>query len=148
MIDSNVVDPLADVAGAFEALESGVDASALEILYTHVTIDELSGVPDADRRSHLLLLLIALGRLVPTGVFVLGYSRPNFARFSTPEVDRVWEVLKSGNIRHTRDALIAGTAVFEQCALTTNDKRLAGRARACGLEVLSGAELLAEFGHP
>ncbi|WP_338091276.1 PIN domain-containing protein [Planosporangium flavigriseum] len=47
---------------------------------------------------------------------------------------------------HSRDALIAATAQFEGCALVTNDKRLAGRARARGVPVLSSAELFARIG--
>ena len=146
LLDSNAVDPMADLPGAFEALERGVNDGALEILFTHVTVDELALVPDPDRRSHLLVLLIALGRLVPTGVCVADYSRVNFARISTDEVHAVWDVLRSASITHTRDAMIAGTAVFERCALVTNDRRLTGRARACGVEVLSTTDLLAEFG--
>jgi rRNA-processing protein FCF1 len=41
--------------------------------------------------------------------------------------------------------LIAHTALNEGCALITNEKRLAARAREQGVEVLTTAELLAEF---
>ncbi|MGP4090103.1 hypothetical protein [Streptomyces sp. KR55] len=57
-----------------------------------------------------------------------------------------FELKRSKNIKHTRDALIASTARFEQCALVTNEHRLAKRSRERGLEVLTSAELFAEIG--
>lgn len=59
------------------------------------------------------------------------------------------EALRSGNLKHTQDALIAVTALYEECALVTNEvRRLRNRAREQGIEVLTTAELLAEFGYP
>lgn len=87
--------------------------------------------------------MVDLGQLVPTGACVADVSRLNFARLME-DVDAV-EALRSGNIDHTRDALIAATAIFEKCALVTNDKRLAGQARR-GIEVLTTSKLLADYG--
>lgn len=114
------------------------------MLFTHVNIDELAATPDLDRRSQLLLVLVDLGRLVLTGARALDVSRHNFARLAD-DVD-VLEALRSGNIDHTRDALIAATALFEGCALVTNERRLGNRARERGIEVLGTVELLSEFG--
>ncbi|WP_405626150.1 hypothetical protein OG933_07765 [Streptomyces sp. NBC_00016] len=144
VFDSNAVDPVADVSGAYEALESAVNAGKLKILYTHVNIDELAEIPDLDRRRRLLLLLVALGNLVPTGATAVDYSRINFCRVSDESDD--FELMRSKSIKHTQDALIASTARFEQCALVTNEHRLAKRSRERGIEVLTSAELLAEFG--
>jgi hypothetical protein len=101
-------------------------------------------VPDLDRRSHLLLILVDIGRLVPTGACAVDFSRLNFARLYE-DVDVV-EALRSGSVDHTRDALIAVTAVYEGCALVTNERRLAARARDRGFEVLTTLDLLAELG--
>ena len=60
--------------------------------------------------------------------------------------DDTFEPLRSGSIKNSRDALIAHTALHEGCALITNEKRFAARAREQGVEVLTTAELLAEFG--
>jgi hypothetical protein len=79
-MDSNAVDPLADMPGAYEVDREAVEAGHLEILFTHVTIDELAAIGDLDRRRLLLLLLIDLGRLVPSGAFILGRSRLDFGR--------------------------------------------------------------------
>ncbi|WP_063794054.1 hypothetical protein [Streptomyces graminilatus] len=135
---------MADVPGAYEVLESAVQAGTLKLLYTHVNIDELAEVPDLDRRSTLLLLLVSLSELVPTGATALDYSRLNFCRVSDESDD--FEIMRSQSIKHTRDALIASTARFEQCALVTNEHRLAKRSRERGIEVLTSADLLAEFG--
>jgi predicted nucleic acid-binding protein len=146
VFDSNAVDPLVDRPGAFELLEAAVEAGELEVLYTHVNIDELAEVPDVDRRATLILLLVAVGKLVPTGTAAVDFSRVNFCRVGADEDEDVFMALRSGNIDHTRDALIAATAIYEQCALVTNEQRLTKRSRDRGIEVLSSDELLAEVG--
>ena len=143
VLDSNAVDPIADLPGAYEVVRAAVDAGQIEILYTHINIDELAAIPDLERRSRLLLLLADLGRLIPTGAFVLDFSRLDFARLGE-DTDGT-EAFRSGNVDHTRDALIAVTAEVERCALITNERRLTGRARERGIEVLTTTELLAEL---
>ncbi|WP_210593990.1 hypothetical protein [Streptomyces sp. GESEQ-35] len=108
-----------------------------------MNIDELAEVPDLDRRFGLLLLLVSLGEFVPTGATAVDYSRVNFCRVSDESDD--FELMRSKSIRHTRDALIAATARFEQCALVTNEHRLAKRSRERGIELLTSAELLSLF---
>jgi predicted nucleic acid-binding protein len=145
VLDSNAVDPLIDLPGAYEAVQAAVDGGRLEVLYTHVTIEELAATRDPDRRSRLLLAVIGLGRLVPTGAFALDVSRLGLARLSD-DVDAV-ERLRSNNVAHTRDALIAVTAAHENCVLVTNEvRRLPARAREQGIEVITSAELLAWVG--
>jgi hypothetical protein len=146
VLDSNAVDPLIDLAGAYRAVRAAVDGGRLDVLYTHVTIDELTATRDPDRRSRLLSTVQDLGRLVPTGVFALGVSRLGLARLSD-DVEAV-EVLRSGSVAHTRDALIAITAAIEDCALITNNevRRLPARARERGIEVMTSADLLTWVG--
>jgi hypothetical protein len=55
--------------GAFEVLDEAVSAAKLEILYTHVTVDEIAAVPDLERRQWLLNMLVFLGRPVYTPNF-------------------------------------------------------------------------------
>ncbi|MFC8996328.1 PIN domain-containing protein [Streptomyces rochei] len=144
MFDSNAIDPIADTSGAFEALQEATKAGRLEILYTHVTIDELVAIPDLDRRQHLTLLMVELGKLVPTGATVLDFSRLNFCRLGADDEQDMLEELRSQNIRHSRDALIGITARTEGCALVTNDERLAKRAAEIGVETLTTRTLLDE----
>ena len=144
VVDANAIDPLINTPGAYEATRSAIDDGQLELLFTHITVEELAETPDLDRRSHLLLILIDLGRIIPTGAFVLDYSRLNFARLN--DDTEAFEAFRSGNIDHTRDALIAATAQYEKCAMVTFDKRLTARARDRGVEVLTPTELLREIG--
>lgn len=57
-----------------------------------------------------------------------------------------FQALTSGSVDHSRDALIAFTARVEGCALVTNEKRLAARAREQGIEVLTSQQLLRAIG--
>jgi rRNA-processing protein FCF1 len=144
LLDSNALDPLTQF-GAFEALEQAVRSAKLEVLFTHITVDELAAIPGLEKRQCLLNLLVFLGRPILTSGAVLDFSRLNFCRVMSDD-DNTFESLRSGNIKHSRDGLIAHTALNEGCALITNEKRLAARARDQGVEVLTTAELLAEFG--
>ena len=143
-MDSNAVDPLADMPGAYEVARETVEAGHLEILFTHVTIDELAAIGDLDRRRLLLLLLIDLGRLVPTGAFIVGRSRLDFGRLCDDTESLA--VLSSGGASHTRDTLIASAALVDGRALVTHDDRLTARARERGIEVLTTSALVAEVG--
>jgi hypothetical protein len=144
VVDSNAIDPLIEIPGASEVMLSAVDEGQLEVLYTHVTIDEIAATPDLERRSRLLLALVGLGRLIPTGAFILGFSRLGWARLGGD--DEALEEFRSGNIDHTRDALIAVTAQYEGCELVTNERRLTNRATARGVAVITTEELLADLG--
>ncbi|WP_254876762.1 hypothetical protein [Verrucosispora sp. NA02020] len=144
LLDSNAIDPFADVPGAYEAAEKAVVDGSHELIFTHVNVDELAETPDVDRRQHLLLVMVGLGRLVPTGATAVGYSRVSWCRV-VDDAD-VFDAVQSGNIDHTRDALLAATAVFERCPLVTNDKKLRNRATGRGVQVFTTTELLAELG--
>lgn len=143
LLDSNALDPLT-VPGSYEALEDAVSSARLEVFFTHVTVDEIAATPDLEKRQWLLNLLVFLGRPIHTSIMVCDVSRLNFCRLS--DDDGVFEPLRSGNIKHSRDAVIAHTALTEGCVLVTNEKRLAARARDHGAEVLTTVDLLAEFG--
>ena len=145
LLDSNALDPLLAKSGAFEALDQAVSSASIEVLYTHITVDEIAATPDLKTRQWLLNLLVFLGRPILTSGAVANFSRANFCRAMAAD-DDTFERLRSGNIKHSRDALIAHTALYEGCALITNEKRLAARARDQAVEVLTTAELLAELG--
>jgi hypothetical protein len=144
LLDSNAVDPLCDVPGAYEAAERAVADRTHELLYTHVNVDELSETGDLDRRQRLILAMVAVGRLIPTGAFAFDYSRFDHARLA--EDAEVFQAVQSGNIDDTRDALLACTADFEKCALATGDRKLRNRATARSVEVLDLPDFLAELG--
>lgn len=128
--------------GRYEKLRSAIDERRLEILFTHITLEELAATKDEDRRGHLLVTLVDLGRMVPTGAAVYDFSRLNHCRVSEDDDCGAFEAFRSGNIRHTRDALTAATARFEKCALVTFDERLTKRAAEHGVEVITPEQLL------
>jgi predicted nucleic acid-binding protein len=143
VVDSNAMDPLMDLPGAYETIRAAVDAGDLEILFTHVTIEELAAIPDYERRCRLLIFLVDLGRLVATGAFIVGASRLDFGRLSDDTESLA--VLTGSGETHLRDALIAATALVDDFALVTYDARLTARARERGVEVLRTDELLTEL---
>lgn len=143
VLDSNSADPLVDVEGAYDQLRNAVDHGLVDVLFTHVVIEELASTPDIERRILLLLAVIGVGRLVPTGVFVIGQSRLDHARLSDSTFG--YEGFSTGTDRHAKDGLIAVTTRFEGATLITNDVRLAARANDRGIRVQSMAEFLAEL---
>lgn len=145
LLDSNALDPMLTQTGAYEVLYEAASSGKLEVLYTHITIDEIAMTPDLEKRQWLLNLLVFLGQPIPTSGAVFDVSRFDFCRVMADD-DDTFEPLRSGNVKHSRDALIGHTALHEGCALVTNEHRLTGRAREQGAEVLTTAELLAEFG--
>jgi len=50
------------------------------------------------------------------------------------------ESLRRDNLENTEDALIGATAVFEQATLVSEDRTLAKRARAQGIDVLDWSQ--------
>lgn len=145
VLDANALDPLIDQPGAYDFLELAIAEMRIEVLYTHVTLDELAEVPDLERRRGLLLAMVALGRLVPTGACVADFSSAGHARaHDDPEAV---EAFRLGNLKHTHDALIAATAEFENAALVTADRRLTARAQARGVRVRTMTALLKALGH-
>jgi predicted nucleic acid-binding protein len=145
VLDANAVDPLIDLQGAQDAVRSAVEQGHVEVLYTHVTVEELAAVPDLGRRVRLLLAIIDLGRLVPAGAIVIGYWRIGHDRLGSDK--EAFEVFRSGNAdKHTRDALYAATAQYEGCDLVTNEHRLANRARERGVNAITSDEFLTGLG--
>lgn len=141
VLDANAVDPLIDDPGVAESLDSAISAGQLEVFYPHITLEELAAVADLDRRVRLLLALVSVGKLVPTGAFVLGASRLGLARLGGDTV--AFDGLRSNRTKHTNDALIAVTAQMDGCTLVTNDERLRKRATESGISVLTVNELVA-----
>ena len=139
VLDSNAVDDLPS-SDAYETLQAAVASGILDVMWTHITVDELAAIPDPERRAHLLCLAVGLARMVPTAAFVLDYSRLNFARLGDDE--EAFEAFRKGNLRHTRDALVAATAALESAAVLTNDEQLKKRCRARQVDAITVSDLL------
>ena len=80
MIDSNAIDVIADDGSdSFATLKSSVDAGDLDLVWTHISVEELLRVADEDRRARLILTGIQLARLVPTSNLIADISRFDLA---------------------------------------------------------------------
>lgn len=145
ILDTNAVDSFVD-AQAFEYLVELRDRSAIDLMFTHIAIEELLEIADLDRRILLTLHLISYARLVPTGVFTLGYSRLNLARIG--QGDEPFEAWRAEGMNNTRDALVVSTGRVERCPVVSNDKRFRGRANRNGVEAITPAEALTRMGFP
>lgn len=144
VLDSNAVDQVADLPGAYETVRGAVASGEVELLFTHVARDEVAATPDQARRASLQRVL-DLATPTPTGAFVLDWSELGNARLNDDE--ETVESLRSGSVGHTADALIAITANVESCALVTGERRrLRNRAIEAGIEVLWPRELLEQLG--
>jgi hypothetical protein len=146
VIDNCSLHPFVQVPGAYEAARRAIDSGRLEILYTHVTLEEATATPDPELRDSLVHVLTTLGSLVPTGAFIVNLSRVGQARVTDECGTAAVEALRSNAARHSIDALVAITAQFEGCALLTEEKkRLPRRARDEGIEVLDCQQLFTEI---
>lgn len=148
VIDTNAVDAFAAPPARYEAMVAAVAGGRLDLLWTHINIDELAATPDEDRRAKLLCIAASLCRFVLTGTMVWDYSRWDFARWAGDAPTALEAVSPSGNLTHTRDGIIAATAEFEQADIVTNDARLTARATAYGIQVWTPDALCAAIGWP
>ena len=139
MLDSNGFDALALDDHVRAVVESAVEAGALDLVVTHVQMDEVGNTPDPKRAA---LLRLTVSATYTSGI-VLGLSRLGMAAFSTPEEDVIFDAVIGGNPRHNEDALILLTARRERIPIVTNDELLTKRCATHGVEVMKPADLMA-----
>jgi hypothetical protein len=151
VLDSNGVDPLVNLPGAFDVVKRAVESGELELLGTHILEDELAATRDEKVRVNLQRIL-GLTKDTATGAFIFDVSRFDRARLGSDTDSKIIDALRAGRTdgKHTNDALLAHTCLVESCALVTNEEKggsLRSRALAQGIEVLRSRELLAELGY-
>ena len=142
LLDSNVYDQL--VASPERQIEviGSCQSGEIELLMTHVQLDELTAMADDAKRRRTLAIPFTP---VPTYGMVLGTSRVGLARFGESElIDSV----RSEEGNHTNDALLAATAKYEQAILVTNDIRLSRRAIEIEVKVWEPTKFLELLGAP
>lgn len=113
MLDTNVVDELIADDELVGMLRHSVDSGSVEVLITHLQIDEVMNTGDNKRakRGALVQLLAELPAVrVPTYGFVLDLSRVDNAMLASKEHAEMFLELTGGNVRHNEDALIVLTA--------------------------------------
>ena len=130
ILDSNIFDEI--VAGnlKIDDLVMLKNKDNAEFYVTHIQVDEISKCADTEKRAKLFLFMTKISPIiVPTESAVFGISRIGEAKFSNGDL---LEKLRKGNIKHTKDALIGGTAIKEKLFLITNDKILRRRVNLNG----------------
>jgi hypothetical protein len=139
LIDSNIHDKLVDTPGALDLANQLVASGAVSLLGTHVQADEVAATPDPERARLLASVPV---EPVPTYGAVFGLSRFGMARFGDSEQI---ESLRRGNPGHTKDALIAAPAKYEDATLVTDDAALAKRAGREGIAVIGWNDFYARL---
>lgn len=115
MLDTNVVDELMADPALVSLLRQAVDDRTVELLITHVQIDEVlnMGPNKRAKREALVQMLAELpANRVPTYGFVLDLSRLDNAILASEGHAATFLELTGGNTRHNEDALIVLTAAW------------------------------------
>lgn len=145
MLDTNVVDELMADPTLVSLLRQAVDAGTVELLITHVQIDEVLNIGPNKRakREALVQMLAALpANRVPTYGFVLDLSRLDNAMLASEGHEATFLELTGGNTRHNEDALIVLTAAwFFADVVSENIKDVPKMAAHVGLTSYRTAEL-------
>lgn len=145
MLDTNVVDQLMADVDLVALLRQSVDSGAVELLITHIQIDEIlnTGADKRAKREALVQMLAALPALrVPTYGFVLDLSRLDNAMLASDNHAASFLELTGGNQRHNEDALIVLTAGwFYADVVSENTKDVPKMAERIGLTSYRTADL-------
>jgi rRNA-processing protein FCF1 len=136
MLDSNVADLLIGDPVLRARVQSLEARAIIRLVKTHVQDDEHANTPDAARRQCLFDAFEGAEKRNPH-VFALDQANLDNARFAGPKEGALYDAVYAKNPRHTRDGIIAATAVAECDVLVTNDGRMAKKAQKAGIKVWS-----------
>lgn len=147
MLDSNVSHALVDDDSLRVALRRATDRGFIELLVTHIQVDENLDHPDQEQGRRLIHAMMGTGvRAVPTHGLVLDVSRLDSAILFDESTAAMFEAFRKGNPKHSQDGLLAATALHENATLVTaeNEKHCRRlRRHFRGLEVCSLEDLRA-----
>ncbi|MCB9379714.1 MAG: bifunctional DNA primase/polymerase [Acidimicrobiaceae bacterium] len=139
MLDTNVIDKLAADPELVDLLSLSAQRGEIQLLVTHLQIDEVLEIGDhaRARREALLQVLANLpAERVPTYGFLLDRSRLDHAALASDNHAALFRELTRSNPRHHEDVLILLTAAWLYADLVTeNRKDLAKMAARIGVAV-------------
>ena len=135
-----IFDKIVDEPSAFAPVKRLVRHGAIELLVTHVQMDQIEDTPHEGRRKRLLRL-VPWVRVVPTHGAIYGVSKFGMATYTSEAVERDIDAIARRN--RARDALIGVTARWDGVTLVTEDKDLARDAATLGAAVLNWSEFMA-----
>lgn len=136
LLDTNAYDPLAGDPEARFLVTAACQQGRVELLMTHVQWDELCKIADGGKRTLATTIPFVI---VATYGLILDTSRVGLARLG--EQDKI-EAIRNYKDKHSRDALLATTALMEGAVLVTNDRRLTNFARRETVEVWSSGDFV------
>ena len=142
LLDTNAFDELARDDETVRRAETAVQNGELQLVVTHVQIDEVNKVPDAGKRQELQRLTV-VGTCTAGAIYDV--SKFDEATYASVEDATILDDVMLGNPNHAEDALILLTARRESTPLVTRDKRLTKYCHKYGIEVITPEELLARI---
>ena len=110
-----------------KVLDSNIDPDQItdkyEVYVTLIQMEEIRNIPESkkEKREKLLNTISKLKAISIPTPFTWDYF--NFASFSFSIEPAYWKVLKQTKANRN-DALIAATAIHEECVLVTEDKEI------------------------
>lgn len=149
VMDNMIPDYIGLVPGAGEAIQRAVKAGELELLVTHVIIDQLASIPEPSHRAWMLNMAFKFGTYTPTrGAFLLGVSRLDSGYLGSEQDSEIIDVLRHDRTPEgfLRDAVLAMTARALQVPIATNDRKLTKSCEQVGIDALSPEELFDKIG--
>jgi predicted nucleic acid-binding protein len=145
MLDTHVVDALLVEDAMLDALRWASDQGVLQIVVTHVQVDEILDTCKRDLdRAKLLIHTLLQVRAVEVSTYgaAWDHSRFGLSTWTDGETADALRALTGGNPAHTEDALIAATADHLGIPLVTDERRRTRFTRAFpSLRLLSGEDL-------
>jgi predicted nucleic acid-binding protein len=131
MLDTNCYDEILRRDGLLNRLNHLTAAEKITILQTHIQEDELSAVPDIEKRERLLDVYRQLAaERIPTDGAAWDVSKWGQATYGGGTGEIQFGDIRRTNPRDARDALIATTASSQADILVTGDSELTKRIRA------------------
>lgn len=135
MFDSNIFNHLEEIRKYIVPV-----ADKYDFYVSSVQIEELCAAKDKETLIRLVLGLAEIrAKIVPTACAILGEMRLDYCRLGEAEVYKT--ILKKTK-SNTKDAIIADTAVFEDCTLITEDEDLFRKMRKNGFAVMKLKEFI------
>jgi hypothetical protein len=144
LLDSMIYDQLLNDRKCYDLIIQKCKEGSIEILITHVQLDQLKATPDLNKRQSLLSIVANIpSRKISTAGAVWGMSKWDEAKWGPGAGDVQISDITNGNLRHNADGLLVATAAAEADVFVTEEKRLPRKVQRLNskLTVISFREL-------
>lgn len=147
LLDSDAVDPIADLPGALEAVKRAIERGDLQLLIPERAFEQIGRAKEPRRQE--LIEAASVAEQVLDGAYSVERGRIGVHRIASEAEAGYYQRVRgeSEKDKHAPDALIALTAQFEGAVLVTIDKRLFGRASTDRQPVINPYAMLALIGY-